>query len=63
MESELLKLVLPTLGPTGGCVIVVWLFIRFLTNHMAANTKAMQHVVEALGELRGKVDDCPQRER
>ena len=63
MDSEMLKLLLPTLGPTGGCVAIVWFFTRFLGNHMSANTKAMQDVAATLGELRGKVDDCPQRER
>ena len=63
MESELLKLVLPTLGPTGGCVAVVWMFIRFLSNHMGENTRAMKDVAAMLGELKGKVDDCPARER
>lgn len=61
MESEGLKLLLPALGPTAGCVAVVWLFVRFLGNHMAASTKAMRDVAAALGELKGKVDDCPSR--
>ena len=63
MDSEVLKLLLPALGPTAGCVAIVWLFMRFLGNHMETNTQAMRDVAVALTRLATKIEDSGQSER
>jgi len=60
-EADVLKLLLPTLGPTAGCVVVVWLFIKFLTNHMSGQMKALSDVCSALAGLKAVIDECHQR--
>jgi hypothetical protein len=34
------------------------IFTSFLSNHLSANTKAMQDVCATLGELKGAIQSC-----
>ena len=61
MDTELVKMILAALGPSSAVVIVVLLFLRFLGNHMGANTEAMTRVCSILSALEAKVDECPRR--
>ena len=61
MDGELVKVICAALGPSAACVIVTLYFIRFLSNHMAGNTKALLEVVKTLSGLKAVVDECPER--
>ena len=61
-EADFAKMLLPALGPTAGCVVIVWLFVRFLSNflsnHLSAQAKALSDVCASLAGLKAVIDEC-----
>jgi hypothetical protein len=60
MDPTTLQLI-AGLGPTAGCVAIVYLFNRYLANHLSANTLALRDTCVVLSALKTAVEGYPRR--